>query len=86
MARVAVPAVKPMSDAARKLRAEDRARVQLLLDHRFEDARLVRDPEWLNADVVEALFTIPGVPRRRELVAWVCRSGSVQIFQGWEVP
>lgn len=83
MARLAVPAVKPMSDAARRLLAE---RVQLLLDHRFEDARLVRDPEWLNADVVEALFTIPGVPRRRELVAWVCRSGSVQVFEGWEVP
>ncbi len=82
MARLAVFAMKPMSNAALRLAEEDRARVQQLLDHRFTDARLVRDPAWLNEDVLECLFVTDGQPR----VAWICRSGAVQIFDSWEVP
>ena len=44
-----------------------------------------------NDDVIEALFTTPvvtaeGVQRREARRAWVCRSGSVQILDNWDVP
>ena len=75
--------MKPMSNAALRLAEEDRASVQQFLDERYTDARLVRDPQWLNADVIEALFVAGGEPK----VAWVCRaSRSVQIFDSWDIP
>lgn len=76
----------PRSNAALRIAEEDRARVEQLLAHRFADYQLVRDPTWLNDDVVEALFTIPESGGPVEHVMWVCRSGAVQVFRGWEIP
>lgn len=78
-----------MSSAAQRLAESNRERVQGILDGRYKDAQIVRDPQWLNEDVLEALFTVPySAPstRRAEKVAWICRSGTVQIFDGWDVP
>ena len=39
----------------------------------------------LSPDVTEALFTIPGRDegKREPMMAWICRSGTVQIMVGW---
>lgn len=39
----------------------------------------------LNPDVVEALFTVPARDegKRDPMMAWICKSGTVQIMVGW---
>lgn len=49
----------------------------------FKGAEIVRcDP--LNDDVVEVLFSVPDGDRRIAKTAWVCRSGSVQVLDGFQ--
>lgn len=39
----------------------------------------------LNPDVVECLFTVPARDegKRDPMMAWICKSGTVQIMVGW---
>lgn len=39
----------------------------------------------LTPDLTEALFTVPAPDegKRHHMMAWICRSGTVQIIDGW---
>ena len=64
--------------------------LKVLRGRGYRDVELIR-VELKNEDVVEALFTTPivtadGLQCREARRAWICRSGSVQIINNWDVP
>lgn len=65
--------------------AEAGANVMRILAGRYPGVRLVQ-ATWLNAQVLEALFTVPDDGgRRMAMCAWICKSGTVQVWEGWNV-
>jgi hypothetical protein len=78
-------AFAPRSNAALRIDADLHLNMtRLLVERGFPGARVVK-AERLNDDVCECLFTVPRDGRRVAQMAWVCRSGSVQIMEGWPV-
>lgn len=84
-------AFAPKSMAAiTEARVRDENVLKLLREKGYRDVVLI-SVELRNDDVIEALFTVPqvtaaGVQKREARRAWVCRSGTVQILDNWDVP
>jgi hypothetical protein len=78
-------AFAPRSTAALTLDRERHGQVQQLLAGRYTGAR-VEKVEQLNEDVLEVCFTVPRgypSPMRDAKLAWICKSGTVQVIDGW---
>ena len=81
-------AFAPKSTAALVMERERHGQIQQLLAARYTGARVVTITE-LSESVIEACFTVPygyPSPRRAAKRAWICKSGSVQIIDNWDVP
>ena len=74
----------PLGTEAAKLERDLWQHATNLVKLRVKTAEIVKVAR-LNPDLVEVLFHVPGKDdgKRAPMLAWVCRSGKVQIMDGW---
>lgn len=74
----------PKGTEAQKLERDLFRHAKNLVLLKVKSAEVVKVTQ-LNPDVVEALFTVPARDegKRDPMMAWICKSGTVQIMVGW---
>lgn len=74
----------PKGTEAQKLERDLFRHASNLVLLKVKSAEVVKVTQ-LNPDVVEALFTVPARDegKRDPMMAWICKSGTVQIMVGW---